>query len=81
MGELPYLADLLLQELVEAHLQVKHSYGQRVHEQTSKGAYVPTNISLFTLGSEGNKLQIVAGLIYPAYIVSSAVILGDRILS
>lgn len=44
MGELPYLADLLPQEVVEADQQVKHGYGQQVHEQTPKGVYVPTNI-------------------------------------
>lgn len=61
--------------------QVKRGYGQRVHEQTPKGADVLTNIWLRMLGSKGNTLQIMAGLTYPLYIVSSAVIHGDRILS
>lgn len=43
MAELPYLAVSAVGDC-ETDQQVKHSYGLQVHEQTPKGAYVPTNI-------------------------------------
>lgn len=43
MGELPYLAVSAVGDC-ETDQQIKHSYGLQVHEQTPKGAYVPTNI-------------------------------------
>lgn len=51
MGELPYLADLLLWEAGKAEQQVKHGCGRQLHEQTGREAHVPTDVCLCVLGS------------------------------
>lgn len=71
MGELPCWSDLLLWEAAGADQQVKHSYGQQVHEQ------------IFSLTSDCGCWEvkainyIMSGLMYPAYPGSSGVILAD----
>lgn len=79
-GSIALLADLLLLEVVEQISRYNTAMDSKSMNRPQRDYMFPL-ASDCMLGSKGHKLWIMAGLMYPACVVSSAVRLGDKILS